>query len=143
MADTLIVLQGFDDDLQREVEHEFEGRLLAESTSQHSEHSTLIHAPGEFAPQRTRCSACRWLEVRIYANEDSGWVVQTVGRSIVPGEEDRHRVHFCSTPRQTIAALTHTRGDNVFLPNVAKRALDLAADLDHRLEVAVDEALDA
>lgn len=143
MPDTLIVLKGFSDELQREIEHEFEGRCLAAASSHRDDHSALIHGLGEFAPQRTRCSACRWFEIQIFRNGDSQWVVQTIGKSIVPGEEDRHRVHFCETARAVVTALALTRGENVFLPNVAKRALDIAADADERLAPLVDQVLDS
>jgi hypothetical protein len=80
--------------------------------------------------------------VFIYRERGGTWVVQTVGRSLVPGEDDRYRVHFCPTPRRVIAALVQTRGEDVFVPNTAKRALDQAADADPVLAEAVDQLLE-
>lgn len=138
-----VVLIGYDDKLKKDVEYEFDGRVIASASSQSPEHPLLIHDVGEYAEQGFRCSACRWFDIIIYRNDDTdGWVVQTVGRSIVPGEDNRFRVHFCDTPRQVVTALAQTRDNNVYLPKVAQRALDDAADEDERLAPLVDQVLE-
>src|SRR5688572_5946158 len=90
--------------------HEFDGVQLGAATSESGFHNH----PGDFLdatvpPQtgrRTKCSACRWLETSIYLTRDDKYVVHTIGRTIVPGEEDRHRVTFTSSAYEIVEVLT-------------------------------------
>lgn len=142
-TDTSVTLTGYSDKLKKDVDYEFDGCVIASSTSKQAHHPLLIHDEGEYAAEGTRCSACRWFDITIYRNlSEGGWVVQTVGRSIVPGEDDRYRVHLCETPRAVVTALAQTRDNNVYLPKVAQRALDEAADNDDRLAPLVDQILE-
>lgn len=146
----LFTLEGFDTQAGRPSTIEFEGRLLGEASSRASRHAVLIHDDGSFAPPGMRCSACRWFEVRIYAddtgatNEDA-WIIETVGRSQVPGETDRRQFRRVTEPRQVVAVLVQTKRQRpgldaeTFIPATSRHALDLAADNDERLSEVIDQ----
>lgn len=66
------------------------GRLLGTFANGQDNHE---NHPGEYALARFQCFACRWTEVSIYDTRDDPnvkhvYVVQTIGRSDVPGEVD-------------------------------------------------------
>lgn len=66
------------------------GRLLGTFANDQENHE---NHPGEYALARFQCFACRWTEVSIYDTRDDPnvkhvYVVQTIGRSDVPGEVD-------------------------------------------------------
>lgn len=139
-------LMGWDRDRGLEQEFTFVGKLLASQSSHSKTHQKLIHADGEFAPQGDRCSACRWFEVRIYRRlTDEGsppsWVVETVGETIVPGENTRRQVRVTDKPRRVLSMLVQQRGTETFIPAISKRVLDQAADLDDDLASVVDELI--
>lgn len=140
-------LMGWDRDRGLEQEFTFHGQLLASESSHSKTHQKLIHDwPGEYAPQGDRCSACRWFEVRIYRRcTDEGaphsWVVETVGETIVPGENTRRQVRVTDKPRRVLSMLVQQRGSETFLPAISKRVLDRAADLDDQLAEVVDELI--
>lgn len=135
-------LVGYDEKLGRTVEYEIEGRLLSEASSHRDEHVRLVHDEGEYAAIGERCPACRWFEIRVYAVDDGTWVVETVGQSIVPGEIVKRQVWFCDTPRRVVACLVQHRGNEYFIPNTSRRALDDAAEQDENLAPVVDAVLD-
>lgn len=145
-------LRGYDFDTQGERAFEFHGQLLGEGSSRRPRHERLVHPEGRFAVPGDRCSACRWFEVRIYAVQDpterpahrqprttAGYYIETVGRSIVPGEVDRRRVRRVFEPHRVVSTLVTEQEDRVFLPYPSRVALDLAADADERLARVVDE----
>lgn len=139
-------LQGWDRDRGHEHEFHFTGKLLAEESSYSDQHVKLIHDENSFAPQGDRCSACRWFEVRIYARcldgEPAGWVVETVGNTVVPSEVARRQVRVTDVPRRVVAALVQQKGGGEpFLPATSKRVLDRAADEDERLADTIDDLL--
>lgn len=143
-------LEGFDTQAGRPSTIEFDGRLLGEASSQASKHAVLVHDNGSFAPPGMRCSACRWFEVRIYADDSAdqpppAWIVETVGRSQVPGETDRRQFRRVTEPRQVVAVLVQTKrqrqGEDAetFIPATSRYALDQAADNDERLSEVIDQ----
>jgi hypothetical protein len=125
-------------------------RLLGGFTTHNPNHSRFAHEPGQYAHRGHRCTGCRWFEVRIYAvstmsgeendgDRPLGWYVETVGRSIVPGEVDKFQVRHVSEPRRVVGVLVQRRDDHdEFIPFPSRRALDQAADSDPRLAPAVD-----
>lgn len=136
-------LRGWDPDLKRDVELEFQGTLLARASSQRPDHNEYtVHVDGH-AKQYERCSACRWFEVELYRSEDpeARWVAHTVGRTTVPGEDARHRLRATSDPQRVVSFLTvASRADGVVrVPTVTRGALDRAADVDPEFAAVVDE----
>lgn len=148
---TQFSLRGYDWEAGQDQTYTFTGRMLSESTSHSPRHASLVHGPSQFAPPGERCSACRWFEVRIYTNDEphigtSGeevptWIIETVGRSVVPGEQDRRRVRRVHEPRRVVGALVQQRAGDSFIPTVSRRALDAAADADERLAGTIDDLL--
>lgn len=140
-------LDGFDTQLGRPSAIEFDGQLLGEATSRASKHAVLVHDEGSFAAPGMRCSACRWFEVRIYTerSDDPTWIVETVGRTIVPGETDRRQFRRVTEPRQVVAVLVQTKRQrpgedaDTFIPATSRYALDQAADADERLAEVIDQ----
>lgn len=144
-------LVGWDYDRGHHQDFYFTGRLLAEQSSHAELHQRLIHEADGFAEKGDRCSACRWFEVRIYRRCEAGengaepkpsWVIETVGQTIVPGEEVRRQLRMTDKPRRVVSMLVQHKGNDTFLPAISKRVLDLAADEDEHLAEVVDDALD-
>lgn len=136
-------LTGWDPDLKRDVELQFEGQQLAKASSQRDTHNEYaVHEEGT-ALQFERCSACRWFEVELYRTDDpeQRWVAYTIGRSLVPGEQSRYRLRATSDPRRVVSFLTVADRDSgvVRIPSVTRGALDRAADTDSEFATIVDE----
>lgn len=144
-----LVLRGYDFDTGTLRDYDFTGRLLGEGTSRSDRHVRLVHDTDSFAAPGERCSACRWFEVRIYAFYElvepgggpyqAGYYVETVGRTVVPGEVDRHRVRRVTDPRRVVATLVQEKDGRVFVPQPSRAALDQAADRDDKLATVVDD----
>lgn len=127
-------LAGRDDEVIR-----LRGRLLgfASSESDHHQH----HDPDGYPRPGERCSACRWFECRIFevqavlspdhqpAAPDGRYLVLTYGLSEVPGEVDKRRAVWVTSPHEIIELLTQRgRSDRqAFLPAASARALAQAA----------------
>lgn len=133
------VLRDYDFDNHRMKMVSFNGRLIGSATSREIEHN---HPGDRTAVRGERCSACRWFEVRIYIDErareqrdrrDGGYVLETVGRTKVAGENDRFRTRLFHDPWMVIAKLVKRMGDNTFLPTVAQVALEQAGEHDPAL----------
>lgn len=133
------VLRDFDFDTHRMRMVSFNGRRIGAASSKEDTHS---HPEDRIAVRGERCSACRWFEVRIYLDEraretrdrqDGGYVLETVGRTVVKGEHDRFRTRLYHDPWLVIAKLVKRVGDNTFLPTVAQIALEEAAEHDPAL----------
>jgi hypothetical protein len=63
-------------------------RFIGYGTSYSDEHTG--HPPGEFI-SRGKCQACRWFEIRIYdVPTQNAYVIDYIGRTVIPGELDRH-----------------------------------------------------
>lgn len=148
---TQFSLRGYDWEAGQDQTYTFTGRLLSEASSQSPRHVSLVHGPTQFAPPGERCSACRWFEVRIYASDvpHTGtdgqsvptWIIETVGKTVVPGEQDRRRVRKVHEPRRVVGSLVQQREGDSFIPAVSRRALDQAADADPRLAGTIDDLL--
>lgn len=119
--------------LDRSGPVEFTGALLGYSSSNRERH---IH-DGAYAPRGTKCSACRWFEVKIFAI-DAGdalsfggrYLVHTAGVSIVPGEVTFSRSYYTNSAYEIVETLTVRKGGEVFLPPAAARALAQASQYD-------------
>jgi hypothetical protein len=138
------VLRDFDFDTHRMRMVSFNGRRIGSASSRENTHS---HPENRKAVRGERCSACRWFEVRIYIDErareqrdrnDGGYVLETVGRTVVDGEHDRFRTRLYHDPWLVIAKLVKRVGDNTFLPTVAQIALEDAAVHDPALSELLD-----
>lgn len=126
---------------QREVEEyelltpegpiQVRGQLLGFSTSEREQHNHDERTLQTASDLSWKCSACRWVEIRIIRDDDDTFAVSTLGRSRVPGETDRSRVIFTDSPHEVIELLTDRRpGRNPRLPFAAARALAQAAQRD-------------
>lgn len=113
--------------------HEFDGAVLGAASSESKLHRG--HDPRTYAPRGVKCSACRWLEVTVFATR-TGYVVHTVGVSEVPGEDDYDKVTATDSAFEVVELLTVRRpGGNgrpgeTFVPPQYARALAQAASLD-------------
>lgn len=146
--------QSFDLLDRDEVEFSIIGSLLGFGTSQRDDHQ---HAGTDYAPPRTRCSACRWFEVRIFVVEAeyraddtctcgakndmhqdhcglesprARYLVLTYGQSTVPGETTKRRAMWTDSPFEVIELLTQRNDGHPFLPVTSARALANAANQD-------------
>ena len=123
------VVRGFDGDI------EFRGRLLGYATSRLNVHKS--HDGHDTAPAGTRCSACRWIEIRIFKKKTGEYVLELTGQTRVSGEKTRHRVEVTASPHWVIEVLTQRPdGRDPFIPRVAKHALSEAAASDPEMESA-------
>ena len=129
---------------------EFIGRKLATSSSQEPDH---WRHKSPFAPKKWRCSACRWIEIELYALDDpdvpmKNYVVYTRGCSQVPEEKTFARVAFADDAYDVLKLMTQWRGrtsqeDRPVIPDVNLIALEQAADIDPDLAEALRSYLDA
>lgn len=129
---------------------EFIGRKLAASSSRENEHWRHTSA---FAPKKWRCSACRWIEIELFALDDPDvpskrYVVYTRGCSQVPEEKTLARVAFADDAYDVLRLMTQWRGrsgqeDKPVIPDVNLVALEDAADLDPDLAEALRSWLEA
>ena len=129
---------------------EFIGRKLADSSSREDKH---WQHTSPFAPKKWRCSACRWIEIELFALDDPDvptkrYVVYTRGCSDVPGEKTFARVAFADDAYDVLKLMTQWRGrsgqeDKPVIPDVNLIALEDAAELDPDLAVALRSYLEA
>lgn len=110
----------------------FEGRLLGEASSFRDSHTHET----DYAPVGTRCSACRWFEVKIFLTDDNEYVVEMTGQTQVDGERVRHRAESTLSPHWVVEMLTQRENDRRFIPLVSRRALAEAAARDSGIENA-------
>lgn len=47
----------------------------------------------------------RWSEVAVYRTDGGKYIVEKVGRSLVPGETDRHSAEVCGTAAAVVEAM--------------------------------------
>lgn len=91
----------------------FDGAVVAESSSA---------APGKD----------RWTELRLWelAGDSTGWVVEVVGLSTLPGEVTKRSAHHCATVGDVVACLRksdNSRGARrSYLPDIAWQLLKAA-----------------
>jgi hypothetical protein len=117
------------------AEHVFDGTALGAATSEsryhsHPEDFLAPSTPSAAVSRRQKCSACRWLETKIYKTADGRFVAHTVGRSIVPGEQDYVRVTFTPSAYELVEILTVKGQTEPFIPLPSARALAQAAAKD-------------
>lgn len=85
------------------TETSFVGVKLGSGTSNRDGHS---HPPNLPPARGRRCSGCRWTEVDIFWDITQGmYVVQVIGRSILPGEIDKIRHVWTKSPDEVLDAL--------------------------------------
>jgi hypothetical protein len=121
-------IRGWDRTRKETVDHEFEGLLLVDASTRAPDHVPEAHDPGKFATQFTRCSACRWTELRVYRVTDAEptWVLESIGRSVVPGERDRPWFRVITDAREVVASQVQRdrHSGELRVPAFARRALD-------------------
>lgn len=131
-------------------------RFLGVGTSFAEQHTG--HPNDRFVDRGTRCNACRWFETRVFrelvlppdvddvASLDleeattvqlGGYVLHSVGMSIVDGEVPRCKVDTTSSPYSVIELMTTRRmtdqGPEAFIAKPSARALAEAAAKDRDL----------
>lgn len=126
------VLPGYAaDDPERVVR----GRLLGEASSRREFHNH----PGDHLPEGTRCSACRWFEVKIVRvhDEPPTWLVYTAGFSALPGEVTIPKAVLTTSPWEVVELMTvRNSKDGTLIPRPNARALAQAAGHDLLVEDA-------
>ena len=66
----------------------------------------------------------RWFEVAIFRTASGRYVVNGIGRSSIPGEEDRSWAIVCDRPDEVVEAMKRTSPDGMtYLSTTATRAL--------------------
>lgn len=115
-------------------DHTFTGKIIGASTSEAQFHNHpgdyLLPAQSGTTGRRLKCSACRWLETKLYTTDAGKYVVHTIGRSVVPGEQDYARVTFTESAYEVVELLTVRGQAEPFIPRPSARALAQAADRD-------------
>jgi hypothetical protein len=130
------------------------GRLIGFASSHRDDHN---HPGHEFAPitnietnRRAHCTACRWFEVRIIQEYDDnydpsrvdvphvdslcvGYVVHTLGGSVVPDDTIFCRLARTESPYEVVELLTVRRDGQVMLPGHSARVLAQASHYDEYL----------
>lgn len=125
--------------------HEFTGELIGEGTSHRASH---LHPASQPPAPGVRCSGCRWTETRIFFSEtDDSYIVQTIGRSVLEGEEDKIKATWAEQARNVIEALLLPPPRHVVraggttareLPQPSLQALAQAAENDGDIADALD-----
>ncbi len=135
-----------DDGMTTEV---ITGRLLGFSSGQEDKHTKH---PGEWAPQKFKCAACRWVDVSIYdigpdpaarARHRNGvYLIHTVGRSDLPHEKDFVRIAPARNAPHAFE-MVHTRqGGNATLSVPSGQAFAEASQYDEKLRAVWKDHLD-
>ena len=104
-----------------DVDLEFEGELLAEQSS---------HQEG----------MSRWSEIRIYKSTTGKYVVETCGRTTLPGEVDLVKVVVVDHPDEVRIALRR-KSHIEYLTHLALDTLEIAAEKDPGLAAALIERI--
>lgn len=112
----------------------FRGELLGEGTSVrgwHSHSGDVVPAGRDANGRKFQCQACRWQEVYIYMDLDTGkFIVHTIGRTTVPGEQDYVKFVRTDSALAVREILTVRKPEGPFIPAPAKIAIAAAAELD-------------
>jgi hypothetical protein len=113
-----------------------EGYFLGVATSRRPGHNSN-HPGRPYADpaRRERCSACRWIELRLFVETETAvraYVLHKIGASSVPGEAQRHsRTRLVSPPEVLEVLLTKQPGDlPAVLTEPARRVIAQGASFD-------------
>jgi len=117
-----------------EGDYTFDGTQLGFGTSRRGSH---LHPPYVTTPPPgVRCSGCRWTETTIYwSSSDSKYIVHIVGRSIVPGEQNRYRTIWADEADDVLDSLLISPPRHV---NAPPGTLELPQPNAHALEEAAE-----
>lgn len=127
------------------------GKFIGFGTSGYDSYHSANHAGVPWAPQRVKCSYCRWAEIRIFREdgEDGKFHVYRVGMSRVPGEVPFYNLDNYRGPYEVVEALTSRRTNRQtglsepHLAYVARMVLAQAANYDDRMNDAfINRAVD-
>jgi len=111
----------------------FDGKVLGRATSQQPDHNhdAPFVAPGfDENGRKNKCPACRWLEVTVYATTPRGYVLHTIGKTVVPGEIEFARISRTASAFELVDIATVRSGNKPYLPAPSSRALAQASDKD-------------
>lgn len=124
-----------------------DGTFLGLSSSRRSEHERFDRAtsrtvpahPGRtYAAERQQCSACRWIEFRIFDDRRTElYVVHRIGASVVPGDRTLIDIRTFTGPAglvQSFVSPWARNGSRHLFTRVASDALWAAADYDADIE---------
>jgi hypothetical protein len=116
----------------------FTGTLLGHASSEsrfHNHDTDYVSSGFDGNGRKIKCSACRWHEATIYRDENGGFVLHTVGRTIIPGEVDFAKVSR-TTSAYELEEMMVVRGDKPYRPRTSAQALAQAAALDEDIRDA-------
>lgn len=74
-----------------------------------------------------------------YPSPFYAYKVEMVGRSTVPGEEDRVRIETTTSPHAVIDFLTMGNPATRYVPKISRKALHEAGDRDQGIADALDD----
>lgn len=83
----------------------------------------------------------RWTEIRIYKTNKGAWVTEVVGRTTVPGENDRFNVAVHRKPEHVRFGLMRRQGGERYITDMGRKALAKAAQVDPALQVTLTERI--
>jgi len=107
-------------------------QLLGATSSERERHT---HSE-PYTPPGWKCSACRWIEIKILKTEYDTYLVHTVGHTTVPGETKRVTLDETDSPDEVVELLVLRRQRRVYMPTPSARALAAASAHDDALRDA-------
>lgn len=133
-----------------DVEEEPDATFVGYATTQLSRH--VNHDGADYAPQRTKCPACRWSELRLFRVHGAGpqrYLLHHTGGSRVPDEVFLYRYDEAHSAREVIELLTvrpnldqvnenDMRPRTPFITRPGARLLAMAAGHDDEIQRAYD-----
>lgn len=111
-------------------------RLLGEGSSKRPYHN---HPGDRMPPGASRCSACRWFDVKIFKTVDAPdeWLVYSAGFSLMPGEVTIPKVSRTTSAFEVVELMVvRNSKDGTIMPRPNARALAQAAGHDELLQDA-------
>lgn len=122
----------------------FVGVLLGKGSTRRTTH--LEHPVGSFPGKGKPCSGCRWAEAYIlFSDTHNQYVIQTVGRTVVPDEVDFVRTVWCERASEVLKELLLSPKRNSGrdpnskeLPPAGRDALEQASGKDTDIRDALD-----
>jgi len=116
-------------------EIEIEARFVGFGTSRSAYHVRHEH---EFASAGTKCQACRWMEIRIF-DDDDVFLVSYAGRTIIPDEGQRYWTATADTEDELVDLLSGQGDRGRFFSKPARLAVESARTVIPEIGDAYDE----
>lgn len=137
----------------RDGDYTFYGILLGYGSSHHEVHR--FHRDTTYQVKGGRaCSACRWIETRIFVELASAiteadvvntsvpsivrYIAYTQGKTLIPDEFTKCRLFKANKPEDLVDSLVVIKTEQIFLPRASERALFMASKFSEPLKLAHD-----